>query len=63
VDPHLLDLSGGQGRFLPGEHINSNRDGNDHGRNDAGQDNVACTLGVFLTAGGIVDFVLVILVK
>jgi hypothetical protein len=63
VGPYLLDFSSGHGRLYPGNEVDSNGGGNDHGCNDPGQDHMAGAFGKFLAKGGIVGFFLRILMK
>ena len=55
VNPHLLNLSGGQRLLLSGDHIHGEGHGDHHHRNHAGPHHVAGTLGKILAASGIVD--------
>jgi hypothetical protein len=61
MGPHRNDLSAGRGRLLPGYHIGGNGDDDQHGRGYAGPNHVAGTLGKLLAAGGIVDFLRILM--
>jgi hypothetical protein len=55
MNPHLLDLSAGDGRLLPSNHICGDCDGDQYGCNHACPDYVAGPFGEFLAAGGIIE--------
>ena len=56
MSPHMNNLSCGHGRLYPGQHVDGDGDGDHHGRDDAGPDHMAASLGEGFAAGSIVDF-------